>query len=113
MQTRESTQKIPDSNEHDAECHLSKLEVNGKMAEDSPAEMVDKSRETAEEAPGKLKLRMGRDSSLHSNHTGLSVASKALPKRRGLISTFVISVGIPLAVTLFIAFSGIWIASRS
>ncbi|XP_008245853.1 PREDICTED: protein NTM1-like 9, partial [Prunus mume] len=76
-ETRESTQKIPDSDEHDAECHLSKLEVNGKMAEDSPAEMVDKSRETAEEAAGKLKLRTGSDSSLHSNHTGLSVASKA------------------------------------
>ncbi|KAL6280751.1 hypothetical protein ACE6H2_017632 [Prunus campanulata] len=90
-ETGESTQEIPDSDEHDAGCHLSKLEVNGKMAEDSPAEIVYKSRETAEEAPGKLKLRMGRDSSLHSNHTGLSVASKALPKHHGLISTFVIS----------------------
>ncbi|XP_050151836.1 NAC domain-containing protein 14-like [Malus sylvestris] len=111
-EVKEAREKICNFDEQDAESHLSKSDVNRKIIDDSPTELVDESSGTAGEAPRKVRLRTARDDALPSNRIGKSMPSKTLPKGHGLSPTFVISVGIPLAVTLFVAFSGIWMTFR-
>ena len=112
LQVKEAREKICNFDGQDAESHLSKSDVNRKIIDDSPTKPVDESSGTAGEAPRKLRLRTARDDALPSNHIGKSMPSKTMPKGHGLSPTFVVSVGIPLAVTLFVAFSGIWMTFR-
>ncbi|KAM2228042.1 hypothetical protein ACFXTI_014784 [Malus domestica] len=111
-EVKEATEKISNFDEQEAESRLLKSDMGRKITDGSPTELVDEKR-AAEEAPITLRLRTGRDGASPSSHMGLSVSSKELPKHHGLSPTFVILVGIPLAVTLFIAFSGIWMTFRS
>lgn len=76
--------------------------------------MIDESKKTTEEAvTTKFRSRTGSDNSLQSSHMGMSVPWKAPSKHYGLTSALIISVGIPLLLTVFVAFSGIWISIRS
>lgn len=103
MQASEASEKSPNLNEQDVECHPSKLE-------EPSTTVIDESKKTTEEAvTTKFRSRTGSDNSLQSSLMGMSVPSKAPSKHSALI----ISVGIPLLVAVFVAFSGIWISIRS
>lgn len=107
MQASETSEKTPNLNEQDVECHPSKLE-------EPSTTVIDESKKTTEEAvTTKFRSRTGSDNSLQSSHMGMSVPSKAPSKHYGLTSALIISVGIPLLLTVFVAFSGIWISIRS
>lgn len=84
-----------------------KLDANQKIAEEPSTSLVDENKKTTEEAATKTRSRTGGDDNLlHSGHIGMSVPSK----NRRLNTVFIITVGIPLVLTMFVAFSGIWIS---
>lgn len=107
MQASETREESPRLNEQEVKCHPMKLDANQKIAEEPSTSLVDENKKTIEEAATKTRSRTGGDdNSLHSGHIGMSVPSK----NRHLNTVFIITVGIPLVLTMFVAFSGIWIS---
>ncbi|KAL6182756.1 hypothetical protein ACLB2K_044169 [Fragaria x ananassa] len=103
----ETREESPRLNEQEVKCHPMKLDANQKIAEEPSTSLVDENKKTTEEAATKTRSRTGGDdNSLHSGHIGMSVPSK----NRHLNTVFIITVGIPLVLTMFVAFSGIWIS---
>ncbi|KAK9926457.1 hypothetical protein M0R45_023687 [Rubus argutus] len=114
IEASEASEKTPNLNEQDVDCHPSKLDASRKIGKEPSTTVIDESKKTTEEAvTTKFRSRAGSDNSLQSSHMGMSVPSKAPSKHYGLTSALIISVGIPLLLTVFVAFSGIWISIRS
>ncbi|XP_024169725.1 protein NTM1-like 9 isoform X1 [Rosa chinensis] len=111
MQACEAIEKTPNLNKQEVECHPLKLDASRKIAEEPSTTLIDEKKKTTEEVATKIRSRTGgNDNSLHSSHIGTSVRSKAAASKYHGLIIFIISVGIPLVLTMFIAFSGIWIS---
>ncbi|KAM5571403.1 protein NTM1-like 9 [Rosa sericea] len=111
IEASKAREKTPNLNKQEVECHPLKLDASRKIAEEPSTTLIDENKKTTEEVATKIRSRTGGDdNSLHSSRIGMSVRSKAASKYHGLITLFIISVGIPLVLTMFIAFSGIWIS---
>ncbi|XP_050376936.1 protein NTM1-like 9 isoform X2 [Argentina anserina] len=107
IEASEATEKTPNLYEQDVESHPLKLDDSQKIAEKPSTTLNDENKKSTEEAATNIRSRKGGvDDSLHNSHIGMSVPSK----HHGLNTVIIITVGIPLVLTLFVAFSGLLIS---